>query len=104
MAYYALLYYADGDFVERRAPYREEHLKLAVEANKRGELLLAGALTEPLDRALLVFQGDSPEIARSFAENDPYVRSGVVNRWEVRPWMVVVGGGAVPPLATSGGH
>jgi uncharacterized protein YciI len=104
MAYYALLYYADGDFVERRAPHREEHLKLAVDAHRRGELLLAGALTEPLDRALLVFQGDSPEIARSFAERDPYVRSGVVKRWEVRPWMVVVGGGAVPPLATSGGH
>lgn len=104
MAYYALLYYADGDFVERRTPYRDEHLKLAVDAHKRGELVLAGALTEPLDRALLVFQGDSPEVARLFAENDPYVRSGVVKRWEVRPWMVVVGGGVVPPLATSGGH
>jgi uncharacterized protein YciI len=104
MAYYALLYYVDGDFVERRAPYREEHLKLAVDAHKRGELLLAGALAEPLDRALLVFQGHSPEAARSFAENDPYVRSGIVKRWEVRLWMVVVGGGAVPPLATPGGH
>lgn len=104
MVYYALLYYADGDFVDRRAPYREEHLKLAVEAHKRGELVLAGALTDPLDRALLVFQGESPDVARSFAEKDPYVRSGVVKRWEVRPWKVVVGGGAVPPLATCGGH
>jgi uncharacterized protein YciI len=104
MAYYVLLYYADGDFVERRTPYREEHLKLAVEVHKRRELFLAGALTEPLDRALLVFQGDSPEVDRLFAENDPYVRNGVVKRWEVRPWVVVVGGGAVPPLATSGGH
>lgn len=103
MAYYALLYYADGDFVEQRAPYREEHLKLAVAAHKRGELVLAGALTEPLDRALLVFRGESAEIARSFAENDPYVRNGVVKQWEVRPWTVVVGGEGVPPISP-GGH
>jgi len=104
MAYYALLYYADGDFVDRRVPYRQEHLQMAVAAQQRGELLLAGALSDPLDRALLVFRGDSPEVARSFAENDPYVRSGIVKRWEVRPWIVVVGGDAVPPLATSGGR
>jgi len=104
MAYYALLYYADGDFVDRRVPYRQEHLQMAVAAQQRGELLLAGALSDPLDRALLVFRGESPEVARSFAENDPYVRSGIVKRWEVRPWIVVVGGDAVPPLATSGGR
>jgi uncharacterized protein YciI len=104
MAYYALLYYADGDFVERRTPYRQEHLERAVAAHQRGELVLAGALAEPLDRALLVFRGESPEVARSFAEHDPYVRSGIVKRWEVRPWMVVVGGDTVPPLAAFGGH
>lgn len=104
MGYYALLYYADGDFVERRAPYRQEHLQMAVAAHQRGELVLAGALSEPLDRALLVFRSESPEVARSFAKNDPYVRSGIVKRWEVRPWMVVVGGDAVPPLASPGGH
>src|ERR1700739_2493938 len=94
MAYYALLYEAGTDFVERRAPYREEHLKLAQVAYERGELVLAGALGEPVDRALLVFRGDSPDAARSFAQADPYVRSGLVKRWEVSPWKVVVGGDA----------
>jgi uncharacterized protein len=92
MAYYALLYEADDDFTERRTPYREEHLQLAREAHQRGELFLAGALGDPVNRALLVFH--SPDPARAFAQADPYVRNGLVKRWEVVPWNVVVGGDA----------
>jgi uncharacterized protein YciI len=60
--------------------------------SSRGELLLGGAFAEPADRALLVFRAESPGIAESFAQNDPYVVNGLVKRWEVRPWTVVVGG------------
>jgi uncharacterized protein len=99
MAYFALFYEADSDFVTRRTPHREEHLKLAQDSFRRGELVLAGALAEPVDRALLIFRADSPEPARAFAENDPYVRHGVVKRWEVRPWNVVID--AIPATAAS---
>jgi uncharacterized protein YciI len=94
MAYYALFYDVVDNFVERRAPFRAEHLKLADAANRRGELVLAGALAEPADGALIIFRGDDPAAASSFAENDPYVRNGLVKHWEVRPWTVVVGGEA----------
>jgi uncharacterized protein len=94
MPYYALLYESGDDFVIRRTPYRQEHLQLAQEAYKRGELLLAGALGDPVNRALLVFHSDSPDSARTFAQNDPYVKNGLVKRWEVAPWNVVVGGDA----------
>jgi len=100
MAYYALLYEAGEDFVERRTPFREEHLNMAKTAHQRGELMLAGALGDPVNRALLVFQGESPDAARNFAQNDPYVRNGLVKRWEVSPWNVVVGGDA-EPVATA---
>src|SRR5580658_1849235 len=56
MGYFALFYDVVNDFVSRRTAYREEHLRLAREAHRRGELLLAGAFTEPADRALLVFR------------------------------------------------
>ena len=92
MSYYALFYDVVDDFVERRAPFRQEHLQLADAANQRGELVLAGALTEPADGALIIFRGEDPAAAASFAENDPYVRHGLVKHWEVRPWTVVVGG------------
>ena len=91
MSYYALLYYVVDDFVARRGEYREEHLRLVREAHRRGELLLAGAFTDPTDRALLVFRATDGSVAEDFARNDPYVKRGLVTRWEVRPWAVVIG-------------
>lgn len=91
MQYYALLYYVVDGFVSRRSPYRDEHLRLAREANRRGELLLAGALSDPADRALLVFRVRERSVVEDFARNDPYVTNGLVTRWEVRPWTVVIG-------------
>src|SRR6516165_1455171 len=91
MKYFALFYEVVDDFVARRAAYREEHLRLAREAHRRGELLLAGALTDPADRALLIFHAADRSVAEVFARNDPYVIRGLVTRWEVRPWTVVIG-------------
>jgi uncharacterized protein YciI len=92
MKYFLLFYDVVDDFVSRRATYREEHLRLAREAHRRGELLLAGAFTEPADQALLVFRTAERSTVEAFARNDPYVTSGLVTRWEIRPWAVVVGG------------
>ncbi len=91
MNYYALLYELVDDMVTRRVPFREEHLRLAREARERGELVLAGALAEPVDRALLVFHVDDKSKVEAFARKDPYVVNGLAKKWEVRPWNVVVG-------------
>jgi uncharacterized protein YciI len=96
MQYFALIYYVVDDYVARRAAFRAEHLRLAREAHRRGELLLGGAFTEPADRALLVFRVASRSAVEEFARNDPYVMNGLVTRWEVRPWAVVVGGETGP--------
>jgi uncharacterized protein YciI len=87
-----------SDYLERRAAYRDEHLKLAWAATERGELLLAGALAEPTDTAMLLFQGDSAAAAEAFAKADPYVLAGLVTRWRVREWTTVVGEGAAKPV------
>ena len=92
MNYYALFHQVVDDFVAQRSAYRDEHLRLAREAHRRGELLLAGALTEPADRALLVFRAAERSAVEEFARNDPYVTSGLVTGWEIRPWAVVIGG------------
>jgi uncharacterized protein len=90
--HYLLLYDVVDRFVERRAPFRGVHLELARRAHERGELLLAGAFGEPPDGAALVFRGEDDSAAVAFAENDPYVKEGLVTAWRVRPWNVVVGG------------
>jgi uncharacterized protein YciI len=89
--YFALFYDVVDDFVSRRAAHRREHLRLARKAHRRGELLLAGAFTEPADRALLVFRAAGRSAVEAFARSDPYVTSGLVTRWEIRPWAVVIG-------------
>jgi uncharacterized protein YciI len=91
MPYYALFYEAVDDFIARRGTYRDEHLRQAREAYARGELVLAGALADPADGALLVFQGESAAAAEAFARQDPYVKNGLITKWKVRPWTVVVG-------------
>ena len=96
MAYYLLLYDVVDDYLERRAAFREEHLALAREAHARGEIVMAGALANPPDGAVLVFRGDDPAAAERFAEADPYVRNGLVTRWRVREWTVVIGSDRAP--------
>ena len=92
MSYWVLLYDVVPDYLERRGEFRAEHLGLATAAHERGELVMAGALAEPADGAILVFRGDDASVASAFAEADPYVRNGLVASWRVRPWTVVVGG------------
>lgn len=92
MNYYILFYKTIEDYVEKRAPYRSEHLKLANEAHERGDIIMAGAFAEPADGAALIFKADSPRVAEDFAKNDPYVKNGLIKEWRVRSWTVVVGG------------
>ncbi len=85
-----LEYTLADDYLERRAALREEHLALARAAHERGELLLAGALPDPYDRALLVWTAPR-EVVERFTASDPYVVQGLVTSWTVREWNVVVG-------------
>jgi hypothetical protein len=96
--HYLLIYDVAPDYLERRGDYRAEHLKLAWAAVDRGELLLAGALADPVDGAMLLFEADSAAVAEAFAKADPYVRAGLVTRWRVRAWTTVVGEGATTPV------
>jgi uncharacterized protein YciI len=91
VAYFVLEYALVDDYVDRRTPLRPEHLDLARAAADRGELVLAGALTEPTDRALLVWSTDDRAPIEAFVDADPYVRNGLVMSWTIRPWSVVVG-------------
>ncbi|MFL6706570.1 MAG: YciI-like protein [Massilia sp.] len=96
--HYLLMYELAPDYLERRADYRGVHLDLARAAQQRGEIVLAGALAEPADTAVLMFQGDSPAAAEAFARADPYVTQGLVTSWKVRQWNTVIGDGATTPM------
>ena len=95
--HYLLMYDVVDDYVDRRAPFRQEHITLARAAGARGELVLGGALAQPADGVVLLFRGTSPAAAEQFAKSDPYVREGIVTKWRVREWTTVVGAAAENP-------
>jgi uncharacterized protein YciI len=96
--HYLMSYQLSADYMERRGEFRDAHLKLAWEAQERGEIVIAGAYADPVDTALLLFQGDSPEAAERFARADPYVTHGLVTGYSIRQWNTVVGDGATTPV------
>lgn len=100
--HYLLFYEVSADYLERRGEFRADHLRLAWEACERGELILGGALADPVDTSLLFFQVDSPAVIESFVAADPYVRNGLVKSWRIRPWTTVVGEQASTPVRPQG--
>lgn len=85
-----LIYELVDDYVERRAPLREEHLSVVRAAHERGELSQAGALSEPFDRALLVWSTDDRSLVEAFVAADPYVANGLVSSYAIRTWNAVI--------------
>ena len=97
-----LLFYEVGeDYIPRRAEFRNAHLEMAWKAVERGELILGGALANPVDRVVILFKGESPEVAAEFAKADPYVTHGIVKRWYVREWTTVAGEDSSLPVRPS---
>jgi len=98
MKHFLLFYEAAPDYLARRAEFRAAHLTRAWAASQRGELLLGGALADPVDGAVLLFKAESKSVVEEFAKGDPYVTSGLVTRWYVREWTTVAGEEAMAPV------
>jgi len=96
--HFLLFYTYVPDVLERRAGFRGAHLKHAWAAQERGELVLAGALADPVDGGVLWFSAPDKAVVEKFAADDPYVKGGLVTKWTVRTWTTVVGDAASNPL------
>jgi uncharacterized protein len=96
--HYLLFYEVADDYLARRDQFRSAHLTKAWAASERGELVLGGALANPVDGAVLLFKGESIAVAENFARVDPYVTSGLVRKWHVREWTTVAGTAASMPV------
>jgi uncharacterized protein len=101
MKHFLLFYEGAPDYLERRPQFRDLHLAHAWAAADRGELVVAGALADPVDGAVLMFAGEDKSVAESFARADPYVVNGLVTDWRVREWTTVVGDLAATPVGKS---
>jgi uncharacterized protein YciI len=96
--HYLLIYEVAPDYLARRPQFRGTHLKHAWDAVERGELLLGGAVGDPIEGSILLFSTQSAAVPEAFAKADPYVLNGLVTRWRVAPWNTVVGHQATKPI------
>jgi hypothetical protein len=98
MKHFLLFYEGAPDYLERRPQFRSAHLRYAWDAYERGELIVAGALADPVDGAVLMFESEDSAAAEQFAQSDPYVINGLIKSWNVREWTTVVGHLAATPV------
>jgi uncharacterized protein YciI len=98
MKHFLLIYDFVDDYLDRRSAFREAHLEVAWATADRGELILGGALADPVDTGLLLFTGETSEAAEAFVRADPYVTNGLVKSWKVRQWTTVAGKLAATPI------
>jgi uncharacterized protein YciI len=78
------------DVVEKRAPYRADHLALVGAWKAEGRVVSGGALGQPPTGAMIVFAVDDPAEVETFVAEDPYVRGAIVTGHRIVPWTVVV--------------
>ena len=84
------LTYVDG-MMEKRGPYREAHLAGAKKGFEEGTIAMAGALTDPVDTGVFVFKNVDEAHVEAFVKADAYYKAGLVPKYTIRNWMVVVG-------------
>jgi uncharacterized protein len=101
MKHFLLFYDVGDDYVAKRAAFRDAHLKKAWASHARNELVLGGALADPVDGAVLLFRVESAGVVEDFAKADPYVVNGLVTRWRIREWSTVAGETAANPTLAS---
>jgi uncharacterized protein YciI len=88
--HHCLFYDYVEDVVEKRAPFRADHLAHARAWKADGRIVMAGALGDPPHGALFVFRLDDPAEIEAFVAADPYVAGAIVTGHRVVPWNVVV--------------
>ncbi|DAZ97561.1 TPA: hypothetical protein N0F65_005533 [Lagenidium giganteum] len=78
------------EILEKRGPFRAEHLELAKTAKAHGKVLMAGALVDPADGGVFIFHTNDKRDVEDFVNQDPYVKNALVTSYTIREWMVVV--------------
>ena len=75
-----------ADALEKRAPYREEHLARLQSLKEQGTLVTLGP-TEGSTHVFGIFEADSIDVVRRLVEDDIYWKQGIWTALEVYPWV-----------------
>ena len=85
-----VLFYESADDVLSKAPaHFPAHEARLKDFHARGDILMVGTFGDPQEQgSMAIFPTRSA--AQAFVDGDPFVREGVVRRWEIREWNEVL--------------
>jgi uncharacterized protein len=88
---FVVIYRYVPDMEHRRLPHREGHLRWLHELAEQGLALLAGAIQDPLDSAVLVVRATDLYEARRLLIDDPYAKANLITEVVTRPIALAIG-------------
>lgn len=80
------------DMDRRRSEHRDDHLDWLRDLADAGRLVLAGAVLDPLDSAVIVIRAQDLYDVRRTLLDDPYARANLITEVTTRPLGLAVGG------------
>jgi uncharacterized protein YciI len=87
---YLLFFTYVDNMLEKRGPYRKEHLAKAQKLVDENIMILGGAYDPQTDGAVYIFKSDYDTIER-FVKADPYYRAGLIPKYRITEWNLVLG-------------
>jgi uncharacterized protein YciI len=86
-----VVFYTSADDVRAKAPaHFPAHRRRLDDFHARGDLLMVGTFGDPQEQgSMAIFRTRSS--AEEFVAGDPFVRNGVVSRYEIRDWDEILG-------------
>ncbi|MDQ1287365.1 MAG: hypothetical protein QG622_930 [Actinomycetota bacterium] len=94
---FVVIYRYVPDMEHRRAPHRDEHLRWIHELAEQGRMLLAGAVQDPVDSAILVMRATDLHETRRLLIDDPYAKANLITEVVARPIGLAIGGSGEGP-------
>ncbi|HLI60844.1 MAG TPA: YciI family protein [Solirubrobacteraceae bacterium] len=87
--HHLLLYTYPEDILERRGPYRDEHLRRIRVEQDAARILMAGAFGDPVSGGAIVWKGATADEIEAFVQGDPYLEAGLIVSYRIEPWTLV---------------
>jgi len=78
-----------SDVLERRTPYREEHLEGLNRQKEQGVLITLGP-TQNLSHVFGIYDADSRDVVEELVTGDVYWRQGIWTAYEIHPWIQAI--------------
>ena len=75
-----------ADALQRRTPFREEHLEGLRRQQEEGVLITLGP-TEGSTHVFGIYEAENQEAVETLVHNDVYWRNGIWTAVEVHPWI-----------------